>query len=34
MAIVDGFHYWLLMQPGESSGAAGVIAAPISTEVA
>ena len=34
MAIVDGFHYWLLMQPGESSGAKGVTAAPISTEVA
>jgi 2-isopropylmalate synthase len=34
MAIVDGFHYWLLMQPGESSGATGVTAAPISTEVA
>ena len=34
MAIVDGFHSWLLMQPGESSGATGVTAAPISTEVA
>jgi 2-isopropylmalate synthase len=34
MAIVDGFHYWLLMQPGELSGTAGVTAAPISTEVA
>jgi 2-isopropylmalate synthase len=34
MAIVDGFHYWLLMQPGESSGATGVTAASISTEVA
>jgi len=34
MAIVDGFHYWLLMQSGVSSGATGVTAAPISTEVA
>ncbi|MGD0345129.1 MAG: alpha-isopropylmalate synthase regulatory domain-containing protein [Terracidiphilus sp.] len=34
MAIVDGFHYWLLMQPGESGEAAGVAPAPISTEVA
>jgi 2-isopropylmalate synthase len=34
MAIVDGFHYWLLMQPGEPSGATGVTAAPVSTEVA
>ncbi len=34
MAIVDGFHYWLLMQPGESSRATRVTAAPISTEVA
>ena len=34
MAIVDGFHYWLLMQPGESSETHGVTPAPISTEVA
>ena len=34
MAIVDGFHYWLLMQPGESNAAARVTPAPISTEVA
>jgi len=34
MAIVDGFHYWLLMQPGESNDAAGARVAPISTEVA
>jgi 2-isopropylmalate synthase len=34
MAIVDGFHYWLLMQPGASSGAKGVTAAAISTDVA
>ncbi len=35
MAIVDGFHYWLLMKASESSGASGVIAAAaISSEVA
>jgi len=34
MAIVDGFHYWLLMQTGESSEKVRVKAAPISTEVA
>jgi 2-isopropylmalate synthase len=34
MAIVDGFQYWLLMQPGESSKAADVTPASISTEVA
>jgi 2-isopropylmalate synthase len=34
MAIVDGFHYWLLMQAGESSKAADVTPASISTEVA
>ena len=34
MAIVDGFHYWLLMKASESSGATGVAAAAISTEVA
>jgi hypothetical protein len=34
MAIVDGFHYWLLIQPGEPSAATRVTAAPISTEVA
>jgi len=34
MAIVDGFHYWLLMQPGESSVTTRVTPAPISTEVA
>jgi len=34
MAIVDGFHYWLLMQPGESSETTRVTPAPISTEVA
>ena len=27
MAIVDGFHYWLLMQPGESNRATGLTAA-------
>ncbi|MGC9222903.1 MAG: alpha-isopropylmalate synthase regulatory domain-containing protein [Terracidiphilus sp.] len=34
MAIVDGFHYWLLKQPVESSATARAKAAPISTEVA
>jgi 2-isopropylmalate synthase len=34
MAIVDGFHYWLLKQPGESSETSRVTPAPISTEVA
>jgi 2-isopropylmalate synthase len=34
MAIVDGFHYWLLKQPGESGQTARATAAPISTEVA
>jgi 2-isopropylmalate synthase len=34
MAIVDGFHYWLLKQPGESGGDASAKTAPISTEVA
>jgi 2-isopropylmalate synthase len=33
MAIVDGFHYWLLRQP-EVPSEAGLKAAPISTEVA
>jgi 2-isopropylmalate synthase len=34
MAIVDGFHYWLLMQSDESSETPRMKAAPISTEVA
>ena len=34
MAIVDGFHYWLLKQPGESNAANEGKAARISTEVA
>jgi 2-isopropylmalate synthase len=34
MAIVDGFHYWLLMQTGESIAQPGEPAAQISTEVA
>ena len=34
MAIVDGFHYWLLKQPGESSVAAAAKAPAISSEVA
>jgi 2-isopropylmalate synthase len=34
MAIVDGFYYWLLQQPGEANETAPVKAAPISTEVA
>jgi 2-isopropylmalate synthase len=34
MAIVDGFHYWLLKQPGESGEKARVSPAPLSTEVA
>ncbi len=34
MAIVDGFHYWLLMQSGESVVLPGKPAAPISAEVA
>jgi len=33
MAIVDGFHYWLLKQPGETGNAARAAAAPISTKV-
>ena len=33
MAIVDGFHFWLLMQPGGSSETHGVTPASISTEV-
>jgi 2-isopropylmalate synthase len=34
MAIVDGFHYWLLKQPDESGGDASAKTTPISTEVA
>ncbi len=34
MAIVDGFHYWLLKQPVEAGEAARAKAAPISTDVA
>ena len=33
MAIVDGFHYWLLKQPGEAGQSARPTAAPISSEV-
>jgi 2-isopropylmalate synthase len=32
MAIVDGFHYWLLKQPGKVGESVAVTPAPISTE--
>jgi len=34
MAIVDGFHYWLLLRSGELQAPTGERATPISTEVA
>ena len=34
MAIVDGFHYWLLQQSTESAGRLAVSPTPISSEVA
>jgi hypothetical protein len=33
MAIVDGFHYWLLKQSGESFVTSGEHAAHVSSEV-